>query len=56
MKTKDVDFRTYLKNYPDKDGFFGRYGGSFIPDELKEAFREVNDAYLTICKSAKFIN
>ena len=56
MKTKDVDFRTYLKNYPDKDGFFGKYGGSFIPDELKEAFREVNDAYLTICKSAKFIN
>ena len=56
MKTKDVDFRTYLKNYPDKDGFFGRYGGSFIPDELKEAFREVNDAYLTICKSAKLIN
>ena len=56
MKTKDVDFRTYLKNYPNKDGFFGKYGGSFIPDELKEAFREVNDAYLTICKSAKFIN
>ena len=56
MKINDVDFETYLKNYPDKDGFFGRYGGSFIPDELKEAFREVNDAYLTICKSAKFIN
>lgn len=56
MKIKDVDFGTYLKNYPDKDGFFGRYGGSYIPDELKEAFREVNDAYLTICKSAKFIN
>lgn len=56
MKINDVDFGTYLKNYPDKDGFFGKYGGSFITDELKEAFREVNDAYLTICKSAKFIS
>ena len=56
MKIKNVDFETYLKNYPDKDGYFGKYGGSFISDELKEAFKEINDAYLTICKSAKFIS
>ena len=56
MKIKDVDFETYLKNYPDKDGYFGKYGGSFISDDLKEAFKEINDAYLTICKSAKFIS
>lgn len=56
MKIRDVDFETYLKNYPDEKGFFGKYGGSFIPDELKEAFEEVNNAYLTICKSAKFIS
>ena len=56
MKINDVDFETYLKNYPDKDGYFGKYGGSFISDDLKEAFKEINDAYLTICKSAKFIS
>lgn len=56
MKIKNVDFETYLKNYPDKDGFFGKYGGSFISEELEEAFKEINDAYLTICKSAKFIS
>ena len=56
MKIKDVDFETYLKNYPDKDGYFGKYGGSFISDDLKVAFQEINDAYLTICKSAKFIS
>ena len=56
MKLNNVDFETYLKNYPDKNGYFGKYGGSFISDELVEAFKEINDAYLTICKSAKFIN
>ena len=56
MKIKDVDFETYLKNYPSEGGYFGRYGGCYISDELKEAFEEINTAYLTICKSAKFIN
>ncbi len=55
MKNCDINFNTYLKNYPDADGFFGKYGGAFIPDELIPAFREINDAYLTICKSSKFI-
>lgn len=55
MKNCDINFITYLKNYPDADGFFGKYGGAFIPDELIPAFREINDAYLTICKSSKFI-
>ncbi len=55
MKINNVNFETYLKNYPDKDGFFGKYGGSYIPQELKVAFEEVNDAYLTICKSTEFI-
>ena len=41
MKIRDVDFETYLKNYPDKDGYFGKYGGSFISDDLKEAFKEI---------------
>lgn len=55
MKNCDINFNTYLKNYPDADGFFGKYGGAFIPDELIPAFKEINDAYLTICKSSKFI-
>ncbi len=55
MKIKDVDFETYTKQYPDQDGYFGNYGGSYIPDELQKAFDEVNQAYQTICKSAKFI-
>ena len=56
MELKNVDFETYLKNYPSEDGYFGRYGGCYITEELKAAFDEVNTAYKTICKSAKFIN
>lgn len=55
MKYNDIDFDTYFKNYPNNEGYFGRYGGSYISDELKEAMKEICDAYHTICKSAKFI-
>ena len=56
MKIKDIDFETYLKDYPTRDGFFGKYGGAFIPEELKTPFKEIDAAYQTICHSAQFIN
>lgn len=56
MKINDIDFETYLKHYPDKKGYFGKYGGAYLPKELIVPFKEVSDAYQTICKSAKFIN
>jgi tryptophan synthase beta chain len=31
MKFNNVDFDTYFKNYPDAKGYFGNYGGSYIP-------------------------
>ena len=55
MKFKGIDFDTYLKNYPDKNGYFGKYGGAYISDELKKAMEEIDVAYNTICKSSKFI-
>ena len=55
MMYNDINFDTYFKNYPDGDGFFGKYGGSYIPDELKKAMEEITEAYFTICKSSKFI-
>jgi len=56
MKIKNIDFATYLKKYPTRDGFFGKYGGAYIPDELKKPFQEIDKAYQTICHSAQFIN
>ncbi len=50
------DFDTYLKQYPTADGRFGPYGGQYLPPELVPAFREIDDAYETICHSAQFIN
>lgn len=51
-----MDYSTYLKNYPTKDGYFGKYGGAYLPPQLVPAMKEINDAYLTICHSSQFIN
>ncbi len=56
MKFHDVDFDTYFRNYPDANGYFGKYGGSYIPPQLQAAMNEITEAYMTICKSSKFIN
>lgn len=56
MIQNNINFDTYFKNYPDKNGYFGKYGGAYIPQELKAAMEEITDAYFTICKSSKFIS
>ncbi len=56
MKFNNIEFDTYLKQYPDENGYFGKYGGSYIQPELQEAMNEISDAYQTICKSRKFIS
>ncbi len=56
MEFNNVNFDTYLKNYPDKDGFFGKYGGAYVSEDLKRAMAEITEAYFTICKSSKFIS
>ena len=50
------DFTTYLKQFPDKNGYFGEFGGAFLPPELEPAFKEASDSYEAICHSAQFIN
>lgn len=56
MKYNNIEFDTYFKNYPDKNGFFGKYGGSFIPKELQTAMDEITEAYNTVCKTNEFIS
>ena len=31
---------------PTQEGFYGNYGGNFLPDELKEEFQRIYDAFL----------
>jgi len=56
MKFNGIDFDTYFKNYPNKEGYFGKYGGSYVSPELQKAMDEITEAYFTICKSRKFID
>ena len=34
MQYNGIDFTTYLKNYPDKNGYFGKYGGAYLSARL----------------------
>ncbi len=56
MILNNVNFDTYFKNYPDKDGYFGKYGGCYISEDLANAMAEITESYFTICKSSKFVN
>ncbi|MFA9389807.1 MAG: tryptophan synthase subunit beta [Prolixibacteraceae bacterium] len=46
----------YFKLIPTKDGFFGEYGGSFIPPHLQEEMNKITEAYFSISKSHEFIS
>ncbi len=56
MILNNVDFETYFKNYPNNEGYFGKFGGAYVSPELKKAMEEITEAYFTICKSSKFIS
>ena len=45
----------YLKSQPNKDGYFGKYGGSFIPPELEEEFKKITQAYNKLKNSYDFL-
>jgi tryptophan synthase beta chain len=49
-------YNNYFKEFPNKDGFFGEYGGSFIPPVLEEEMKKIADAYFSISKSHEFIS
>ncbi|QAB16162.1 tryptophan synthase subunit beta [Hydrogenovibrio thermophilus] len=47
---------SYLKNFPNAEGYFGDFGGAFLPPELEPHFAEINQAYLNLGRSADFLN
>ncbi|MFW5785447.1 MAG: tryptophan synthase subunit beta [Chitinispirillaceae bacterium] len=46
----------YMKKYPDEKGYFGDYGGSYIPPELQKEMDSITEAYYLISKSHDFIS
>ncbi len=47
--------KSYLESTPDENGYFGKFGGSFIPPMLEVPFEEINKAYEELKKSPAFI-
>ena len=47
--------KSYLESMPDSNGFFGKFGGSFIPPILEKPFAEITKAYLELKNSPEFI-
>ena len=39
---------------PDQNGYYGEFGGAFIPDELKENIGQLAERYVEIIESPKF--
>ena len=48
--------QTYLESHPDENGYFGKYGGSFIPPPLEGPFADIRKAYQELKNSPAFIN
>jgi len=47
--------KSYLESMPDVNGFFGKFGGSFIPPVLEKPFADITKAYLELKNSPEFI-
>lgn len=47
---------SYLESHPDENGYFGKFGGSFIPPILEKPFSEITQAYQELKNSPEFIN
>ena len=55
MKHNGMEFDNYFDLYPNAEGYFGPYGGVYVPDSLKDAIAEVTEAYMTIGRSEAFL-
>jgi tryptophan synthase beta chain len=48
--------KSHLQKFPDNEGFFGRFGGAYIPDVLKEEFERITKAYMKLRRSHDFLS
>lgn len=44
----------YLQCYPDAEGYYGQFGGSHYPPEMKPALQELLETYLELRQSPEF--
>lgn len=48
--------KPYLETMPDEQGFFGTFGGAFIPPQLEEPFAHITQAYMKLSKSHAYLS
>jgi tryptophan synthase beta chain len=46
----------YFKSFPDANGNFGQFGGSFLPPDIQSEMEKITNAYYSISKSHEFIS
>ena len=44
-----------LTDLPNSDGFFGEYGGKFVPETLMHALKELDEIYARLKNDPKFV-
>lgn len=47
--------KPYLKQFPDSNGYFGKFGGNFVPESIAKAMREIQQVYDLIAQNSDFI-
>ncbi|MGM0533546.1 MAG: tryptophan synthase subunit beta [Campylobacterota bacterium] len=45
----------YLQDFPDSKGYFGEFGGAYLPPELEKEFEKIKEAYLYIRNDHNYI-
>jgi tryptophan synthase beta chain len=51
-----VNLADYYKTYPDERGYFGEFGGRFVPETIIPALNELDKAYKEIVPTEEFRN
>ena len=44
-----------LSNLPNPEGFFGEYGGKFVPETLMYALKELDETYASLKEDQNFL-
>ncbi len=47
--------KSYLESHPDENGFFGKFGGAFLPPPLEGPFAEITKEYQRLKNDPEFI-
>lgn len=54
MEYKGVNYDGYEAMTPTKDGYYGEFGGAFLPKELEKPIQDITEAYLKLRNDPAF--